>query len=626
MLRLGQYKGCYAISALKWREELPNMKATKKNKIIKAKKNKKTKKSYNWLWFFTKYLSLLLLALCILLAAVFWYYSLDLPDVKQIMQIKKQPSITVRAADGVILAKYGDAYGDFLSYEQLPPHLVQAVLATEDRRFFHHYGLDIWGIIRAIYVNNVNQRTMQGASTITQQLAKIAFLSAERTFKRKIQEAILAVKLERNFNKRQILTMYLNRAYFGQGNFGVDAASRYYFGKQLKQLQLYEMAVLAGMLKAPTKYAPTSSKKKALLRAKQVLLNMVDAGYISPQTMRASIPSTFMPRGRQRGALQHPYFADYILEILPHYIGGLHEDITVHTTFDLKVQQKLEKAIYNNLISGRKNVDLQAAGIVLSPNGKIKAMMGGLDYKESQFNRATQAKRQPGSTFKLYVYLAALKAGIKPEDKILDSPLAINGWQPKNFSNQYHGMISVQEAFAKSLNIPAVRLSEKIGRWPVVTMARNLGMEGTFPDVPSIALGVRDTSLLTLTQGYAHVASGGLKVTPYAISKIINNKGSIIYRHKLQVPKRVLDKDVVYAMEKLLHSSITEGTSKAAEIPGRKLFGKTGTSQNFRDAWFVGYDENLITGIWVGFDNQKATVKITGGSKPAAIWRDFMSK
>jgi len=542
------------------------------------------------------------------------------------MQIKRQPTITVRAANGVILAKYGDAYGDSLSYEQLPPHLVQEVLATEDRRFFHHHGIDIWGIIRAIYVNNINQRTVQGASTITQQLAKIAFLSAEKTLKRKIQEAILAINIENNFSKRQILTMYLNRAYFGQGNFGIDAASRYYFGKQPKNLELYEMAVLAGMLKAPTKYAPTSSKKKALLRAKQVLLNMVDAGYITDKTMRASIPSTFMPRGRQRGVLQHPYFADYILEILPNYIGGLHEDITIYTTFDLYVQQKLEKAISNHLTENRKNHDLQAAGVVLDPNGRIIAMMGGLDYKESQFNRATQAQRQPGSTFKLYVYLAALKAGITPEDKVLDSPLTINGWQPKNFGNRYYGEVSVKEAFAKSLNTPAVRLSEKIGRWPVVTMARSLGMEGKFPDVPSIALGVRDTSLLTLTQGYAHLASGGLKVTPYAILKIIDNKGNIIYRYKQKTPKRVLDKDVVYAMERLLNSSITDGTSKTVYINGRKLFGKTGTSQNFRDAWFVGYDENLVAGIWVGFDNQKATVKITGGSKPADIWRDFMSK
>lgn len=571
-----------------------------------------------------KYTVMALLTLAVFLFLIILYYAHDLPDVSHIEQIQHQPTITVRAADGTVLAKYGDAYGRFLRYEQIPPYLIQAVLATEDRRFFHHSGIDFWGIMRAFYTNQRHGKIVQGASTITQQLAKIAFLSSEKTFKRKVQEILLAVQLERQYSKQRIFCMYLNRAYFGQGNFGIDAASKYYFGKYPEKLQLYEAAVLAGMLKSPTKYAPTTSPHNSISRAKQVLANMVDAGLISPQVMRASMPASFVPRGRQRGALYNPYFADYILEILPQFTPGLHENITVYTTFDLKLQHRLEKAVYKHLNQERKNHDLQAAGIIMQTNGAIKAMLGGVDYRESQFNRATAARRQPGSTFKLYVYLAALEAGVKISDTVLDAPLNIHGWQPHNFSRTYLGKVTVEQAFAKSLNTPAIRLSEQTGRQNVISMARKLGMRGKFPDVPSIALGVRETSLLTLTQGFAHLANNGMQVMPYAITKITDDRNRILFQHRLPAMQRILAAHTVRDMETLLMASTTYGTSQAAKLAGKGVYGKTGTSQNFRDAWFVGYQDKLVTGIWAGYDNKKATSNITGGTLPAHIWRDFM--
>ncbi|MBN8531320.1 MAG: transglycosylase domain-containing protein, partial [Alphaproteobacteria bacterium] len=472
----------------------------------------------------------------ILGSVVLAYYAHDLPDVSTLNEIKKRPSVTLVTRDGTILANYGDLYGKFAQYRDLPPFLVKAVLATEDRRFYDHFGVDIFGLARAVVTNMRSGYVAQGGSTITQQLAKNVFLTSERSMKRKIQEMLLALWLERRFSKAQILAMYLNRVYLGGGAFGVDAASERYFGKELKELNQKEMALLAGLLKAPSRFAPTNDPELAEKRATQVLLNMVDAEFITEAQAKKAMKQKFGTEGT-RVKVSHGimYFSDWIMDVLTGYVGQIQQDLRVKVTLDAKLQAQAEEALAKLLdAEGEKQKASQGALVAMRPDGAVAAMVGGRAYTKSQFNRATQAQRQPGSSFKYFVYLAALEAGANPEMMFEDKPIQMKGWSPENYSRRHEGEMTMRQAFATSNNSIAVQISEQVGRNNVIAMARRLGINSPMLSTPSVALGTNEVNLLELTGAYAHVANGGESVFPYGIEEIRvaqdDGKGELLYR------------------------------------------------------------------------------------------------
>jgi len=555
------------------------------------------------------------------------YFMYDLPDISTITKVSKAPSIVLRTEQGDIVGSSGDIYGDYVRYNDIPRDMIKALVATEDRNFFNHHGVDPFGLLRAMVANARAGRVVQGGSTLTQQLAKNVFLTPERSLKRKVQELILALSLENKYSKQEILTVYLNRVYFGAGTYGIDAASRRYFNKPAKKLMLPESALLVGLLKAPSRYAPTSNRKLAIGRATQVLINMVDAGLITKEQQEAaagmykglSFPEFTNTSGQR-------YFTDWILDQIPDYVGNIDRDLIVTTTFYPKLQEEAE-AVVNKVMDekGPGTNAGQAALLSMTPNGAVRAMVGGRSYGASQFNRATQARRQPGSSFKTFVFLAAIEAGWRPYHTIDDAPLTIGKWSPGNYNGQYEGTVSLKHAFAQSLNTVAVRLSEAVGRGKVIDMAHRLGIKAKMESVPSIALGVTDTTLLEMTNAYAHLAAEGRSVQPYGIVSIKDVHGKVFYQRKPTQSSSQLSLNTVAVANDLLMAVVEQGTARGAAI-GRPAAGKTGTSQDFRDAWFIGYTPDLVTGVWVGNDNNKSMKKVTGGGIPAQIWRGFMQK
>lgn len=570
---------------------------------------------------FTTFLTLLIMGLLTLA-----YFMHDLPDISTLTQVRKAPSIVLRTQSGQIIGSSGDIYGEYIRYNNIPADLVKAVVATEDRQFFQHFGIDPLGLLRAAVANFRAGRIVQGGSTITQQLAKNVFLTPERSLKRKVQEVILALWMERRYSKQEIMTVYLNRVYFGAGTYGVDAAARRYFNKSARDLYLPESAMVAGLLKAPSRYAPTSDAELAKGRATQVLMNMVDAGLLNDGQLEAarkayakmSFPDIATSNDRR-------YFADWILEQIPDYVGNIETDLIVTTTFDPSAQAHAEKAIDNVMDQATitKFRAGQAALVSMTPEGAVRAMIGGLDYGNSQFNRATQAKRQPGSAFKLFVYLAALENGFQPYSFIEDSPITVANWTPGNYDGKYAGLVSVRTALEKSINTVSVRLSETIGRQKVIDMAHRLGLKAKMQAVPSIALGVTETTLLEMTNAFAHLAADGRIVLPYGIESIQDTYGKIIYKRSTSSLGRVLQPAIVAKMNDLLLAVVEEGTGRGASI-GRPAAGKTGTSQDFRDGWFIGFTPELVTGVWVGNDNNTPMKKVSGGNLPARIWAQYM--
>lgn len=555
------------------------------------------------------------------------YYAHDLPDIEKLAEDHKRPMVTIRSSSGEILANYGDIYGKALSYGQIPQNIVHAVLAIEDRRFFAHSGIDYWGVLRAIYRNQIAGKVVQGGSTITQQLAKIIFLSPDRTLKRKVQEAMLATQLEKIFSKEQILAMYLNRVFLGQANFGIDAAARYYFAKPVEKLTLYEAAVIAGMLKAPSKYGRSDGHKDAIRRGRQVLVNMKAAGFISEAELKQASPPQFISRGKARGSLQNPYFADYALEQVTDLVGQTGQSINVYTPLIPELQTKLEQAIDEILNPNAEKFGIsQVAAVVMSRDGYIQAMTGGRSYAASQFNRAAHAQRQSGSAFKLFVYLAALENGYQLDQMVEDKAIMIGKWEPQNYTRQYLGMISLRDAFAKSINTVAVQLSESVGRHKVIEMATRLGVHGPIMNLPSIALGSVDMTPLNLTSAYAIVANDGYFVQPVSILRIQDSDGKTIYTHHKPDHVQVLSDEIVSDISELLKESVDRGTSHAAALNNLQAFGKTGTSQRSRDAWFIGFAGDLVVGIWVGNDDNKPMKQVTGGMIPAKIFKSLMGK
>ncbi|MGH6959477.1 MAG: transglycosylase domain-containing protein, partial [Dongiaceae bacterium] len=529
------------------------------------------------------------------------------------------------AADGTMLATYGDLYGQTVRLAELPPYLPQAVLATEDRRFYGHFGLDVIGLARAAYVNLRQWRLLQGGSTITQQLAKNIFLTPDRTVRRKGQEMLLALWLERNFSKDEILTLYLNRVYFGAGTYGVDAAARKFFGKPASGVTPFEAAMLAGLLRAPSAFNPVNDEATAAGRARLVLRNMVAADYLTEdQATAIAQGAATAPRSAVAGRTGR-HFADWVLDQVSSYVGFVDRDLVVVTTLDRRLQHLAEAQLVQLLdAEGTKRDASQAALVALRPDGAVRAMVGGRDYATSQFNRATQALRQPGSAFKPFVFLAGLERGLVPESRLVDTPIRIEGWQPDNYEGRYYGDVTLREAFARSLNSVAVQVSEQVDHKRVVEVARRLGITAELTPGPSIALGSSGVSLLELTGAYATFDNGGYGVWPRGIEEIRDRGGAVLYRREGSGPGMVVDPGHVASMLDLMSAVVDWGTGKAAKLR-RPAAGKTGTGQDFRDAWFIGFTAELVTGVWIGNDDNTPMKKVTGGGLPAQLWHAFMA-
>tara|TARA_B110000971_G_C20030858_1_gene511359 strand:+ start:1863 stop:3734 length:1872 start_codon:yes stop_codon:yes gene_type:complete len=550
-------------------------------------------------------------------------YALDLPDTDKLWRIGPKAELSIYAANDELIARRGRRGGQPLQYKDFPPALVQAVTAIEDRRFFSHFGLDPRGLARAFWANLWAGRTVQGGSTLTQQLAKNVFLTPERTYKRKIQELLLAFWLEAQFSKQDLMALYLNRVYFGAGAYGVQAAAETYFNRPVQSLTIGEAAMLAGLLKAPSRYAPTRSPEAARERTLIVLGAMRDVGHITVQEAVALAGAPVSIVNRSSDAAH--YAIDWTLDQLPDFVGRPRADLDVVTTLDPRLQLAAErsiKAVLNR--HGEARNAGQAAMVVMSPDGAIRAMVGGKSYTESTFNRATMAKRQPGSAFKPIVYLAALENGLAPSRLYEDAPVSVGKWQPKNYNEEYLGPITAQVALAKSINTVAVQVSEETGRPKVIDMARRLGIRSRLRPHPSLALGSFEVTLLELTTAYAHFANGGKQTLPHIISDVITSSGNVLYERNAPKALPVVAPHHIGTLNEMLRSAVEEGTGKRARIKNLDIAGKTGTSQNWRDAWFVGYTGALVVGVWVGNDDNSAMAKVSGGGLPAQIWHDFM--
>jgi len=569
-----------------------------------------------------KWLILIFVWLVLFLSIAVTWSLLNLPETESI-QISRQPSITFLDKEGRIIASYGDIYGQSIQYNDLPEDLINAVIVTEDKRFFYHPGVDLKGIARAVYINLKAGRILQGGSTITQQLAKNLFLTPERSFTRKLHELILSFWLEMRFTKEQILSIYLNRVYLGSGTYGVQAASEKYFNKKVEELNLYESALIASLLKAPSKYNPIANEKLSNIRTSKVLENMLKDGLISSKNLDQAKINNARYEKFTSAPKSTRYFVDWLLPRVKSYLGEIKEDLIVRTTLDVKLQKIAEDSV-NNITENFPSAD-QSALVALNINGGVIAMVGGRDYGDSQFNRVTQAQRQPGSAFKIFVYLAGLYSGYEPDDLMEDSEININGWSPKNYKKEYLGEIKLDQAFSKSINTIAVKLSEDIGRENVIKMAKSLGISSPILNSPSLALGTSEVNLLELTAAYDVLANNGNGVFVHGIRSIENTSGKVLFLRKGQGPGKVLDPDIVETMTKMMELTIQTGTGKNAKI-NRPAAGKTGTSQSLRDAWFVGFTSDIVVGVWFGNDNDSPMKNITGGTAPAILWKDFMSK
>jgi penicillin-binding protein 1A len=527
--------------------------------------------------------------------------------------------IRVRAADGSVMVSLGPSFGEWLRYDEIPKIMKDAMVSVEDKRYRSHIGVDPLGMARAFKVRISKGRWTQGGSTITQQLARNIFLTNSRTFGRKIREAILALAIERRFSKDQILELYLNRVYFGGGAYGIDAASRRFFGHSADTLTLSEAAIIAGLVKAPSNYAPTADAVAARRRASVVIDLMREQGAITPAEAAGARPAEvqLVPTPKQASVR---YFTDWVLPQLDTLIDESVEPIEVWTTLDPNMQRVAGLAINANTPAGA-----QGALVALDRDGAVRAMIGGRDYVQSIYNRATQATRQPGSSFKLFVYLAALEAGYKPTDTIPDAPITINGWTPRNNSRNFSGDVSIREAFARSINTVSVRLAQEVGFRAVADMAQRLGITTPVNTHPSMALGSSDVRLLDMTRAYASVARKGVAVTPYGVKRVTTAKGELLYQHEGDESRTLFAPHVAAEMTDLLQAAVMTGTGTAAQI-GRPVAGKTGTTTSNKDGWFLGFSSGLTTGVWMGRDDARAIPGLQGGRAPARAFHDFMSR
>lgn len=560
----------------------------------------------------------------IAIAGYVGYVALRMPQASTWDIPQRPPNVRIIDRNGFLIANRGTTGGEALSLKEMSPWIPKAVVAIEDRRFYDHYGVDPIGIARAMVTNIIHSRSKQGGSTLTQQLAKNLFLSPDRTLERKVQEALLALWLEHKYTKDQILEMYLNRVYLGSGAYGVEAASRRYFGKSAKDVDLMEAATLAGLLKAPSRLSPARDPKAANDRAKLVLAAMKEEGMVNDAevVMAEAEP---MAKAESYWTGSENYVADQVVQQLPFLIGETDKDIVVETTLDMTLERAAEEAIRTQISeNGEKRDVSQGALVSIDKSGAIRAMVGGVDYAQSQFNRATDAKRQPGSTFKPFVYLAALEAGRTPNTIRNDAPVRIGNWTPRNYGGKYMGEVTLTTALSHSLNSVAAQLIMEVGTDKVIEVAHRLGIHSALSDNASIALGTSEVSLLELTGAFVPFANGGYKPQLRLISKVEDTNGKTIYDFGEITANRVVEPDIVGMMNAMLEQTVENGTARKAAID-RPSAGKTGTSQDFRDAWFIGYTTDYVTGIWFGNDDGHPMKTISGGSLPVRAWKSYMT-
>jgi len=559
------------------------------------------------------------------LAALFAYFARDLPDTNQLWHYNAAPKITLLAVDGSPMRIQGESAGAPVRLAELPSFVPEAILAVEDRNFYHHFGMNPVSVVRALIVNVKNGGVVQGGSTITQQLAKNVFLNSDRTLKRKAQELLLALWLEQKFTKEEILTLYLNRVYFGAGAYGIDAASYRYFGKSARDLKIGEAAVLAGLLKAPSRLAPTSNPKDAGRRGRLVIDQMVSAGFLDPAEAAVIVEEPILLSSSRFSAA--PYFIDYALKQLRMLSGEIDADLVVRTTFDPSVQAAAELGLVAGLAMARDNLsETQTAAVIVNAEGAVLAMIGGRDYRTSQFNRAVQAKRQPGSAFKPFVFLAAMENGYDRNDIVLDAPVSIGNWSPDNYGGKYYGEVSLSQALVRSLNGATVRVQESVGRTAVRRVAREMGWSGKLNPGPALALGVDAISPLELAGVYAPFANGGFRVETHVIDEIATTDGDIIFSRGGPVFEQAASLDAINEVNAMMRNVVAWGTGRAAAVAGYEVAGKTGTSQDSRDGWFAGHAGGLVCVVWVGRDDNAPMEGVTGGRAPAVIWREIMAR
>jgi penicillin-binding protein 1A len=561
---------------------------------------------------------------CIAAIAAIAWVGAHLPPVQSLEVPKRPPAIEIVDLSGRVLATRGDTSGPPLPLKELPAYLPQAFIAIEDRRFYSHYGVDPLGIVRALGANLLHRGVSQGGSTLTQQLAKNLFLTQERTITRKLQEVLLAFWLERKFSKPQILELYLNRVYFGAGAYGVEAAAQRYFGKSARQVTVAEAALLAGLVKSPSRLAPTRNPDGAERRAQIVLVAMAGAGFITERMAELAISHS--PRIlKQTPGGSGNYVADWIMDVLNDLVGRLDEDIVVETTIDARLQSAAEKALVDELAQrGEKFSVGQGAILAMTPDGAVRALVGGRDYTASQFNRAVAAKRQPGSAFKPFVYLTALERGLTPDTVREDRPLELKGWRPENYNREYFGPVTLTRALAMSLNTVAVRLALEVGPQSVARTAHRLGIASKLDPNPSIALGTSEVSLIEMVSAFAPFANGGIAIVPHVVERVRARDGKPLYESADASLGRVVEERYVGMMNAMMAETLISGTARRGQLPGWPAAGKTGTSQDFRDAWFIGYTGHLVAGVWLGNDDNSPTHHTTGGSLPVEIWSRFM--
>ena len=571
-------------------------------------------------------------ALTLGLCGLGFIYALAIPAFIEFDENKiNQGKYAVKFLDrnGTEIGKRGILHDDAISLDDIPDHLIRATMATEDRRFFDHFGVDFIGTARAFIANAQAGETVQGGSTLTQQLAKNLFLSSERSIVRKVKEVFLSFLLESRYTKREILKLYLDRAYMGGGAVGVEAAAQFYFGKSVRDVNLAEAAMMAGLFKAPTKYAPHVNLPAARGRANEVLSNLVEAGYMTAGQVHAARinPARAI---ETRNPTSPDWYLDWAFEEIQRVAEGKGVySLTARTTIDMTLQAAAEEALLSTIRNdGRKQNAKSGAMVSMEPDGAVRAIVGGIDYGESQFNRATHAKRQPGSSVKIYVYATALENGYTSKSVLRDNPVSCGNWSPKNYDGSTGSgrSIDMGYAFKQSLNTTAVDLSMKVGRDKVVEFAQRLGIDGV-KKTCSMALGDGSVTVLDHTGAYAHFANGGKSARPYAILEMYNGKGELFYSRQRDEPEpaQVIKPRVVEQMNQLMNLVVTDGTGKRAALDFTHVVGKTGTSSSYKDAWFVGFTGGLVTGVWFGNDDNRAMNKITGGSLPAQTWQSFMS-
>jgi len=541
----------------------------------------------------------------------------SLPSFSELKSSQQGQMIVVRARDGTELLSLGPSYGRWIAYNDIPPVMKDAMVSVEDRRFRSHIGLDPVGVARAVWVRISGGTWRQGASTITQQLARTVFLNNNRTFGRKVREAVLAMALEWKFSKDQILELYLNKVYFGGGAYGIDAASRKFFGHAGNELSLPEAAIIAGLVKAPSRYSPTADATAAVDRARVVLRVMEDAGAITAEQAADAKLENVKP-APEKGQNSARYFTDWALPQLDLLLPDNDEPIEVWTTLDIGMQRAATAAVQGNVPGGA-----QGALVSLDRDGAVLAMVGGTDYVTSNYNRATNAVRQPGSAWKLFVYLAALEAGYKPEDRVVDEPVTINGWSPHNSGRSYAGEIDVRTAFAYSKNTVAAQLGNEVGFGTVASMARRFGITTPVNTMPSMVLGTSDVRLIDMTRAFAAVSAKGTAIEPFGILKVTSADGKVLYDHKSQRGTVLVPQYVAAGITDLLQSAVATGTGKAAQI-GRPVAGKTGTTSSNKDGWFIGFSSGITTGVWMGRDDAKAVGGLQGGTAPARAFAAYM--